>query len=297
MSNEQTEALIASIKAEHERFAEKNKSAARGQEPEDKAELRAETTGHNIMMVDAIRIIREHTRATPSPAPSDTLESGAEPEAEAWTWLESKWLNIEAGHDPNDRDYSADEMVDAFIAGRERRLAPAPMTDTLERREAIKAALRAELERQCGIGAGNFYVDSETGLWDVVADLDADAIATALSLPAREVSGNDVEASAWAWLDQTFGSESDDPVDRAYAADEMVDAFHAGRAALTTTPAPREKLEADLVEAKETLDAAIDCEVALIGHLTETGRPTLAAYYREFADKHRATLNRLSGEG
>lgn len=36
----------------------------------------------------------------------------------AWTWLESKFFNVEAGHDPNDRDYSADEMVDAFIAGR-----------------------------------------------------------------------------------------------------------------------------------------------------------------------------------
>lgn len=45
--------------------------------------------------------------------PSDAADA----EDAAWTWIESKYLNVELGHDPNDRDYSADEMVDAFIAG------------------------------------------------------------------------------------------------------------------------------------------------------------------------------------
>lgn len=40
-------------------------------------------------------------------------------EEAAWNWLDSKFLNVEAGDDPNDRTYSADEMVDAFMAGGE----------------------------------------------------------------------------------------------------------------------------------------------------------------------------------
>lgn len=40
--------------------------------------------------------------------------------------------------------------------------------------------------------------------------------------------GVEIESAAWAWLEKRFGTENDDPVDRAYAADEMVDAFHAG---------------------------------------------------------------------
>lgn len=51
----------------------------------------------------------------------------------------------------------------------------------------------------------------------------------ALSDPHRlSVSGRDLEAEAWAWIEKTYGTENDDPVDRAYSADEMVDAFHAG---------------------------------------------------------------------
>lgn len=40
--------------------------------------------------------------------------------------------------------------------------------------------------------------------------------------------GVETETAAWDWLETKFGTEADDPVDRAYAADEMVDAFHAG---------------------------------------------------------------------
>ena len=89
----------------------------------------------------------------------------------------------------------------------------------------------------------------------------ADWIAKALATPARtddagvgdrviatkadealrtEPSGIDIETSAWAWLEKKFGTESDNPVDRAYDASEMVDAFHAGfayrRAALSPAP-------------------------------------------------------------
>lgn len=37
----------------------------------------------------------------------------AEPEKAAWEWMDSKFIG------PEDHDYSADEMVDAFIAGME----------------------------------------------------------------------------------------------------------------------------------------------------------------------------------
>lgn len=53
-----------------------------------------------------------------------------EGEDAAWFWLESKWLNVEAGDDPNDRDYSVDEMVDAFMAGRAATPATAPIGDS-----------------------------------------------------------------------------------------------------------------------------------------------------------------------
>lgn len=65
-------------------------------------------------------------------------------------------------------------------------------------------------------------------------------ILAALSTPSTEpsrpggdevdLSGVDRENAAWDWLDATFANveRGDDPVDRAYSADEMVDAFHAG---------------------------------------------------------------------
>ena len=70
-----------------------------------------------------------------------------EPECAAWMWLEGEYLNVEAGHDPNDRDYSADEMVNAFMAGMEAR--PTPPVEgkvTVEqvdaRRECYSTAVR-----------------------------------------------------------------------------------------------------------------------------------------------------------
>jgi hypothetical protein len=45
-----------------------------------------------------------------------------------------------------------------------------------------------------------------------------------------DMSGIDLENAAWDWLDRKFANveRGDDPVDRAYDASEMVDAFHAG---------------------------------------------------------------------
>lgn len=45
---------------------------------------------------------------------------------------------------------------------------------------------------------------------------------------AEGMAGVDRENAAWEWLDRRFGTENDDPVDRAYDASEMVDAFHGG---------------------------------------------------------------------
>ena len=62
-------------------------------------------------------------------------------------------------------------------------------------REAIAEAIRAEIYRQCEIGAGVAVEDHDTGLFEVNADLDVDggftnAILTALNLPvAAEPSG------------------------------------------------------------------------------------------------------------
>ena len=38
-------------------------------------------------------------------------------EANAWAWLDALFTDVTGGRHANDRDYSADEMVDAFIAG------------------------------------------------------------------------------------------------------------------------------------------------------------------------------------
>lgn len=37
----------------------------------------------------------------------------------AWDWIESQYLDAEKGYHPNDRAYSSDEMVDAFMAGQD----------------------------------------------------------------------------------------------------------------------------------------------------------------------------------
>lgn len=64
-------------------------------------------------ITDAEQIARWNTRGQ-----SSGKAGGVDVEQAAWDWLSGKFLNIEAGHDPADRDYSSDEMVDAFIAGR-----------------------------------------------------------------------------------------------------------------------------------------------------------------------------------
>lgn len=58
----------------------------------------------------------------------------------------------------------------------------------------VTAALRAEIERQCGIGAGTFVVDDgrdQSGLWQINADLDPYGLSDALSTRPR-VSREDV---------------------------------------------------------------------------------------------------------
>lgn len=64
-----------------------------------------------------------------SPVPIEAGE--VEPEQRAWTWLDAKF------GEPADRDYSADEMVDAFMAGR----SSAPSASSEVDREAVIAVL------------------------------------------------------------------------------------------------------------------------------------------------------------
>jgi hypothetical protein len=59
-----------------------------------------------------------------------------------------------------------------------------------------------------------------------------------------DTTGVDCETAAWAWLERKFGTENEDPCDRAYAADEMVDAFHAGAA---HTPPSRDQGEGERI--------------------------------------------------
>ena len=83
----------------------------------------------------------------PKPEGETVTDDG---EDAAWAWLESRWLNVEAGHDPNDRDYGADDMVDAFIAGRES-LAASPKPTTVEASGMVEQAIAdvaAERRRQ-----------------------------------------------------------------------------------------------------------------------------------------------------
>lgn len=233
-------------------------------------------------------------RTTPSTAPSDTLETGAEPEEEAWTWLESKWLNIEAGHDPNDRDYSADEMVDAFIAGRDRRLAPAPMADTLERREAISTA-REALCHFVTAANGNpeYHAEAVNALRAAVSN----GLDLALSLPAREVSGERArEVLAEQYVIDGGSSEIAEAIrqdDQVLIRDDM--AIRAmtrfATEALATTPAPRE-LEADLAEARLAL-----LQTQMMLETIDRTNSTNMAEVRKFITTNRATLNRLSEEG
>ena len=73
----------------------------------------------------SLQPVRDAALTRSSAAPSEDSASSPDGavgrvedvEGAAWSWMESKWFNVEAGDDPNDRDYSPDEMIDAFMAG------------------------------------------------------------------------------------------------------------------------------------------------------------------------------------
>lgn len=47
----------------------------------------------------------------------------------AWGWLDTRYTDYTGGRHANDRDYSADEMVDAFIEGHAQARIDAVLTD------------------------------------------------------------------------------------------------------------------------------------------------------------------------
>jgi hypothetical protein len=125
---------------------------------------------------------------------------------------------------------------------------PAP-SDTLERREAIAVGLSDKIILRLDIG------EDDPRLSKIIDELRADL--AALSLPAREVT--------WppAFQEEYRNRDLDTPERYSVllareVSGERVASFAAGYAqgqfdTLATTPAPREKLEADLVEAKKAL--------------------------------------------
>ena len=70
--------------------------------------------------------------------------------------------------------------------------------------------------------------DERTAAMDALIADSADMTDALGEVEAVPCDGIEAETAAWDWLETKFGTEADDPVDRAYAADEMVDAFHAG---------------------------------------------------------------------
>lgn len=52
--------IIEDLKEAHRVFSASNSKAAKGMDDDDRLELRAEATGHNVMLHDAIRIIKQH---------------------------------------------------------------------------------------------------------------------------------------------------------------------------------------------------------------------------------------------
>lgn len=169
-------------------------------------------------------------------------------------------------------------------------------TDTLERREAINKLRRVRDNLTPGA--------IERADLDGMA-FDIDAAILALSLPAREVSGELEAKRQFARFLVTHSKAmvnapaTNEPGMRIIGFKVDLDDFRANPThypiaclkalvdlALATTPAPREKLEADLVEAKKALRAILDAP--MIDH----SRPERSAY-----GIARATLNRLSGEG
>lgn len=67
-----------------------------------------------------VQAFTRHRVALSTP-PADLIErltsAPAGAEEAAYAWLEGKYLNVETGHDPADRDFDQEEMVEAFLAG------------------------------------------------------------------------------------------------------------------------------------------------------------------------------------
>lgn len=82
--------------------------------------------------------------------------------------------------------------------------------------------------------------------------------------PQSSMEGVDRENAAWAWLEREYGTEADDPVDRAYDASEMVNAFHAGHAfrfqALAAENARLARALRGWLHWLERVDRGDDCE-------------------------------------
>lgn len=200
---------------------------------------------------------------------------------------------------------------------------PSPSTDTLERREAIAVGLSDKMILRLDIG------EDDPRLSKIIDELRADL--AALSLPAREVTWPpafqeeyrnrdlDTPERYSVLLAREVSGERDDAFEESVVSlhryDTATDRERAKEAvgiarlrALATTPAPREKLEADLAEAKKALEPFADAgeymdletdgfmpgdklHVAYEDHVIFDGL--------KFGDFElaRATLNRLSGEG
>lgn len=131
----------------------------------------------------------------------------------------------------------------------------------------------------------------------------------ALSLPAREVSGERVlrregivAFSADIENPRVLKLHFDQDVTSAHRT-LILDAINARRAALATTPAPREKIEGDLEAARTLLARAEPALNAAFAQADAEFRDQdkIAARHdaivRQFRSDVRSTLNRLSGEG
>ncbi|ANC85450.1 hypothetical protein [Sphingomonas sp. NIC1] len=135
-------------------------------------------------------------------------------------------------------------------------------------------ALRCEIERQCSIGAGNFYVDAgfgQSGLWQITADLDPAGLAAALDTPSPELTARMVAfVRVVANCTPTEGSE----VDRLIV--ENARAFMA-----ELDPVDGDRNEAERI--------AYDMEGALPRDLVEAG---IKAGRKMEADERNAALKR-----
>lgn len=197
MSNEQTEALAVN---RAERFAK---------------DVHCTAEEHDDIMV-AVRLARKQL-ATPSPAPSDTLEP----------------CDCARRYDPDQIDH---EAGCAYVR-----------TDTLERREAIYAMLGGYQAIFNAIGDAVTRNETSLGI-SVEAFVQSIMPKAALSLPAREVSGERAREVLSDEISCALGDEIAVSCNDAVAA-----MIRFATEALATTPAPRVKYEGDAVAAVQTL--------------------------------------------